>query len=302
MTVNIAKQYHQQGYVIIKGVYDQARVDRLLDISNRVLEQWRTNPLTENPPVSPRSPYLRHINHLDYHHGHHDDLAFLLDAIADPSVVQPATEALGEPITMYSITLYHNPHGESHDGQWHKDKGLEVDDPRDEITGRGVQIQIALLPTEDVQYVPGSHLRDYTDAERRIIVDDNGRNSRSHDMPGAITAKLDPGDAIIFHATGIHRGRYHVDKPRRTLMYSFKKQRCAESALAQRGLDQYSDQPWFLHPNYLDGVGEHARAFFGRFMDIYQSAWQVRLSEWLKYKSLIDNLDKTGSPYPFFEK
>jgi hypothetical protein len=301
MILDIAKEYLEQGYVIIKGVYDRPRVDRLLDIGNRVLEQWRVRPLTENPPVGPRSPYMRHINHMDYHQGRPDDLAFLLDAIAEPGVVDAATDALGEPILFYLATLYHNPQGESHDGQWHKDKIGPVEDRRDQITGQGVQMQIALLPTEDVQFVPGSHLRDYSDEERHICIDDDGRNSTSHDMPGAVTVKLDPGDAVIFHSTGLHRGRYHVDKPRRTLMYSLRKKRCAQAHLAASGLDQYTDQPWFLHPDYLAGIGENTRQFFKQYTDMYQASWQVRLGEWLKYKSLIDNLDKTGSAYPFFE-
>ena len=32
---------------------------------------------------------------------------------------------------------------------------------------------------------------------------------------------LDAGDAVCFNAWGYHRGRYHTDIPRRTLMYTY---------------------------------------------------------------------------------
>ena len=34
-------------------------------------------------------------------------------------------------------------------------------------------------------------------------------------------AKLGAGDALLFNSWGFHRGRYHADKPRRTLMWTF---------------------------------------------------------------------------------
>jgi hypothetical protein len=33
-------------------------------------------------------------------------------------------------------------------------------------------------------------------------------------------------------------------------------------------------QPWFLQPGYLDGCLPAARAFYQRFIDIYEEGWQ----------------------------
>ena len=154
-------------------------------------------------------------------------------------------------------SLYCNPTGESQDGFWHKDKiGAEADVSRRPETGAGLQMQIALVPTDDLEVVPGSHLRDYSPEEHAICVADDGIHNRSNDMPGAVRLHQEPGDAVLFTQLCIHRGRYHTDKLRRSLMISVKKRAAAEFTMRQRGLNYASDQPWFLLPQYFDGVSE----------------------------------------------
>lgn len=43
----------------------------------------------------------------------------------------------------------------------------------------------------------------------------------------------------------IHRGRYHADRLRRTLMLTYTKS-------SEPYADYFSNQPWFLTPGYLD--------------------------------------------------
>ena len=55
------------------------------------------------------------------------------------------------------------------------------------------------------------------------------------------------------------------------MQQDFSKERYARERLAS-GLNQYSDQPWFLHPSYLAGVRPETAAFFReRFCALYQS-------------------------------
>ena len=61
-------------------------------------------------------------------------------------------------------------------------------------------------------------------------------------MPGAFRPLLHPGDGILFNSISIHRGRYHADKLRRTLMIDFVKTRVAEEDFKTKGLNQYTDQ------------------------------------------------------------
>ena len=126
-------------------------------------------------------------------------------------------------------------------------------------------------------------------------------NARDDDMPGAIQEPLNAGDGMYFHHSVIHRGSMHAEPPRRTMMISYRKKRIAENILKEGGLCQYSNQPWFLHPDYLDGVKESTRQYFDGFIKLYGPAWRSQLSELLKYRSLMANLGESGEPNPFFD-
>ena len=71
----------------------------------------------------------------------------------------------------------------------------------------------------DVELVKGSHLRWDSPAEYHVRRADGGGNSTEL-MPGSTRIALEPGDCVCFNSWGYHRGRYHVDKPRRTLMFT----------------------------------------------------------------------------------
>ena len=89
---------------------------------------------------------------------------------------------------------------------------------------------------------------------------------------------------MLFNQIVIHRGRYHREPPRRTFMISFRKRRVTEATLARRGLDQYSDQPWFLAPDYLDGTAPATRRYFSEYTAFYAAQWRSKLAEMLKYQ------------------
>jgi ectoine hydroxylase-related dioxygenase (phytanoyl-CoA dioxygenase family) len=216
---------------------------------------------------------MRHVNHIEYHRGEAQrrELWELLDAAADPAVLSAADAALVEPYVFSQMSLYFNPSGPSEDGFWHKDlvKAAPIhewEDRRDTQRGIVAHVQIALVDSEDLEVVPGSHCRDFTPAEWEICKDyPGGANIRSNNMPNAYRAVLQPGDACVFNSITIHRGRYHTDKLRRTLMFDYVKERYAKKRLAdQGGLDQYSDQPWFLHREYLSGAAPDTQDFFQR--------------------------------------
>ena len=294
-------QLRQHSYAVVRGLFDAATVERLGAICDRVLKEWRRAPRCDNPPVGPQANYMRHLNDPGYHRDRSEDLSFLLNALGAPQVVDALSEALEEEFLFGMASLYFNPTGASQDGFWHKDKiGGEADASLVPETGAGLQVQVALAPTDDLELVPGSHLRDYTPAEHEICVAEGGVHNRSNDMPGALRLRLEPGDAVFFTQLCIHRGRYHTDKNRRTLMLSVKKLAAAEFTVRQRGLDYGSDQPWFLMPGYLDGVHGRARAFFGEFVDFYGPHWRAKLAEVLKYSALLQSLKEAGAPYPFF--
>ena len=291
----------ENSYAVVRGLFDAATAERLREICERVLAQWRQNPRCDNPPVGPQANYMRHLNDPEYHRDHPEDLAFLLSATGAPQLVAAVRAALDEDFLFSMSSLYFNPSGASEDGFWHKDKiGDQAEHVQIPATGAGLQVQIALVPSDDLELVPASHLRDYTPAEYEICIAEDERNNRSNEMPGAVRVALAPGDAVLFTQLCIHRGRYHADKLRRTLMVSVTKRLTAEHNMRQRGLNYGSDQPWFLLPDYFDGVEPEARAFFGEFVDFYAPHWRQKLTEVLKYSSLLRALAESGAPNPFF--
>jgi ectoine hydroxylase-related dioxygenase (phytanoyl-CoA dioxygenase family) len=165
------------------------------------------------------------------------------------------------------------------DGNWHRDSQFGTPDDEQEkriidnlvSSGTSIQLQIALVPSEDVEYVPGSHLRWDTPAEYAIRKADGGANNRANNMPGALRLALNPGDAALFNPYGLHRGRYHTEPLRRTLMLTYTK-RSAPCA------DYFSNQPWFLEPGYLAGLKPQTRAFFDPFVAQYRDFWAEKLA------------------------
>ena len=121
--------------------------------------------------------------------------------------------------------------------------------------GDSIQLQVALVASDDVEVVPGSHLRWDTGAEFDIRRAHEGANSQSNEMPGALRVALQPGDAVAFNPYALHRGRYHTDKLRRTLMLTYTK-------TSRPRFDYFSDQPWFDEDGYLSGLGAESQVFF----------------------------------------
>jgi hypothetical protein len=64
----------------------------------------------------------------------------------------------------------------------------------------------------------------------------------------------------------LHRGRYHTDRLRRTLMLTYTK-------TSEPYVDYFSNQPWFLTPGYLAALSPQARPFFDAFFTQYREHW-----------------------------
>jgi len=89
--------------------------------------------------------------------------------------------------------------------------------------------------------------------------------------------QLEPGDLAFFHVNALHRGRYPVGVPRRTIAitYGSRLQPRLATKDYMRLFNGYcaTYQPWFLGPHYLDGVTPSARRFFEGFIETYRGSW-----------------------------
>lgn len=278
MESNLGQQWETEGYIVLRNIFDPARTAQLRTICDTVLDQWRTNnPQTGKPGGAPDATVMRHLNHPAYFTQAGDGLSTLLDAVADPQVLNVAREILGDEPLFRCTSFFFDPLEGGKEGNWHRDSQFSAPDDvaEQEIltklsrSGTSIQMQIALAPSDDVEYVPGSHLRWDTPAEYQIRKADGGVNNRSGAMPGALRLALAAGDAALFNPYGLHRGRYHTGRLRRTLMLTYTK-------TADPYYDYFSNQPWFLDTGYLDGLKPATRAFFEPFVAMYTGFWQEK--------------------------
>ncbi len=270
--------WREQGYAICRGVFDPERCRRMRSITEKVWQQCMIRDMASgNPGGGQDMTFMFHPNHPDYFRGAPDDLRDLLESGGHQRVRDFARDLHGEDPLYYSNSLWFNPTGTSRDGNWHRDTQFNFPDEAEERArfaacsqdfGNGVQIQIALVPSDDVEFVPGSHLRWDTPPENRIRRSENQKHWLSNDMPGAVRIALQAGDAVALNPNGLHRGRYHVDKLRRTFTVTITKE-------SKPDCNSFTRQPWFLKPGYLDGQSPSATAWYRRFIGTYRHSWSI---------------------------
>jgi hypothetical protein len=278
MQVDLNRTYSDTGVIFVPRLLDAHRTSRLRVISEHCLCQWR---LKDGRPNYDET-VMRHLNDPAYYdQARRSWLTELLDIVADPGIIAAVEEVLGGKALFRSTSLFFNPLLTSREGNWHRDSQFlhpkrEDDDARvmqeaAHVSKTGmtsaIQLQIALVPSEDTEYVPGSHLRLDTNDEAYIRFADNQKYNGSSLMPNAVRTHQEPGDAAAFNPFGLHRGRYHTDKYRRTFMFTY-----THSDLC-RLEDYFSDQPWCLSEGYLDGTQPHTKKFFEEFIDVYKPFW-----------------------------
>lgn len=275
MAESIREQWETQGYLVIRGIYDPGRAERLLSICEQILDRWRVhNPENDTPGGGPDTVVMRHLNHPGYFKDHPWWRIEMLEAAADARVLDVARAIFDEEPLFRCTSFFFNPLEGGRDGNWHRDSQFSTPDEEKEkalIEERskstaGIQMQIALWPSDDVEYVPGSHLRWDTPEEYYIRRADDKSHNESNDMPNALRLALEPGDAALFNPMGLHRGRYHVDRKRRTFMLTY-------TPASKLFYDYFSHQPWFMQPGYLDGIQPATKRFFQRFIDAYEKDW-----------------------------
>jgi ectoine hydroxylase-related dioxygenase (phytanoyl-CoA dioxygenase family) len=111
---------------------------------------------------------------------------------------------------------FHEPTERDYDGPWHRDgDGPALSDDAS-VDGRPtlLRLRVALARENHLEYVPGSHARADTPAERRVL---KGAVRNGPLASRSIQIELEPGDVCVFNTWGIHRARYRRERIRRTL-------------------------------------------------------------------------------------
>jgi ectoine hydroxylase-related dioxygenase (phytanoyl-CoA dioxygenase family) len=282
-----AQRWQRDGYLLMPGVFDSARIARLREATEHAFAQWRASSIEANQPGGfawgPSAWVMLHVNHARYYARRRELLTTILDAVADPVAVELASEMFGEPAMFMQANLYIDPPEVAYagGGHWHRDcqffsggdKQVEQRLMEEEAhPPRELHLHIPLVPTEATGVVPGTHRRwDTAEEAQARAADPRGA------MPGGIRLPMAPGDLGLFHVNSIHRGYYEVGTPRHTIAITYGAASRGRPFDPQRWRDGKAYiatyQPWMRDADYLTGVQPATRAFFERFIDAYQDQW-----------------------------
>lgn len=283
MIVDFKRQYIEDGYIHANQLTPSHQMDQMRSICEYTLCQFRIlDPIESTENIGDKIRVMRHLNHPGYFMNHEDWLVTMLNFIAHPSILKVAEEVLGSQPVFRCTSLFFSPLVGNQEGGWHRDSQFTTDseeadkalvlaqakDLKSTGTSRSIQLQVPLVPSDDVQYVPKSHLRWDNDEEYYIRLKFDQKNNRS-EMPNAIRPHVSPGDIVAFNPFGLHRGRYYSTKYRRTLMLTYTSLSEAEENAKEP--DRFNRQPWILKEGYLDGVEKNTKEFFDLFIQIFQN-------------------------------
>lgn len=278
MTTELVKQWNEQGFISVKALLNKEEVSQLLKICNRIKQEYeKANNCGQG--TASENHCMRHLNHPDYYSNFKSEYETFMNTICHEKILNIANSILNQKTMFRTTSYFFEPKTGMKDGNWHRDSQfIYKDEAREKeeifkvakMPSSGIQLQIALEPSQDIEYVPFSHKRWDTIEEYNIRLKDNQVNNRSNFMPNAIRFNQEPGDMIAFDPNGLHRGRYHSDKIRRTLMLTYS---------SKPNFDYFTDQPWFLTDQNFKNLPQKTQAFFEPFIETFRPKWEEKMNE-----------------------
>lgn len=258
--------WERDGFVVVRRLFDAGRVAELREVCDEIFAQW----LAESPDPAAAADYtnMAFLTEPRFLDAHPRRRATLLGAVADEAVLALVSRISGRELLFFNTQYFFEPATATRPGDWHRDQQFDAADEQTERERMRATValhaHLALLPDDNLEYVPGSHARWDTPEESSIRRGAGGAAKNSDRMPGARRVRLGAGDAVFFSPWGIHRGRYLAGVPRRTL-----------DVIYSEPNGWVTPPPTcFLRPGALDGLTPKARDFFTRFVEAYRERWQ----------------------------
>ncbi|HEX3133698.1 MAG TPA: phytanoyl-CoA dioxygenase family protein [Planctomycetota bacterium] len=246
-----ADLFARQGFTVFPRFLAMAQVAPLRGACDRVLERQRAS--TDGSDTT----NIAYLTNGRWHPDGDADRITLLEFIASPRITMVITAAIGPPL-FHNTQYFMEPRTRSWTGAWHRDCQFLVTTQAQEDAlrsqCRGVHFRVALVDDDHLEYVSGSEQR-ADSAKERAVRWPRGPKATDVEFPEAVRLPLRAGDALLFHAWGIHRGRYVTTRPRRTLDLIYNigtpPPGCPRDAVAE--------------PVPLTGLSPTAHAFFSVF-------------------------------------
>lgn len=223
------ERFEEQGYLVLRDVFDDGEVARMRDGFERLEElahEVRTTGMHRGSQfvVEPDGPDRVHIHRIVWCGA---AVPILSEFGRDPRLVQLATQLIGTPRVEQLINQAHFKFpGDGVDFEWHQDSKHRRygTDLWTDVTGRGSFLETAtaidpMTPDNGpLQFIPGSHRHGHIPPDP----DTGALPADAYDPDDAVTVTLEPGSVVIFgpyviHGSPPNRG----DTPRRLFLNGY---------------------------------------------------------------------------------
>lgn len=264
-TSDFKNEWNERGYFVVRQLFDAPLVGQMKMICDRLLRQWLAE--SSSAEEASNNTNMAYLTERRYFKNHPEQLATLLEAIADEKSLSVFKKVFDAEPLFHNTQYFFEPASDTCAGEWHRDQqfgAVDIEAEKSAMSQVGVHIHIAFVPDDNLEIVPGTHLRWDTPEEFEIRKGLNGRKTNADDMPGATRISLAAGDACFFSAWSLHRGNYIAGKVRRTF-----------DVIYGTAPGSYTPPPMcFLDSDVLDDVKSHTRVFFERFINAYKGKWE----------------------------
>eukprot|EP01051_Picozoa_sp_SAG22_P009555 SAG22_NODE_803_length_7098_cov_2.856408_7_plen_406_part_01 len=292
-----AKQFEQQGYLVLRRAFSPARIDGMLAAVRRMVDEALVDSaerdVEEEAPDDTAWPALRWI---DRGQRFPARTAHMLA----PPLFQPESAPFLEDMSPHLERLLAAPArhglfgmlssgcGVPYETEWHHDQPVPFSLARARVTaGHQVQMNAPLLCTDrHLQIVPGSQCRAETAAElaaaRRAPDNPRAAGETVPEMPGALTLVLEPGDLALYNPNLWHRGLNPHGQPRWTMHCSW-----IDASLPLPGRSVEDGEGWLNQtaalrtPGHLERLGPAGQAMVNRYLrDVERSFTGFAQLDW----------------------
>jgi ectoine hydroxylase-related dioxygenase (phytanoyl-CoA dioxygenase family) len=216
---DIRSRFIQQGYIIIPKLFDLENINCLKSICARALDRRRKEYLKTHSTFPKKNCSLP--EQIEYFSDRTEVIDLLLNTITDQQILSILNCICDRQLFFHGLVYFFNPEERSWRGDWHRDGQINAPDDRTEksriFSSSFIRVHLALIADDHLEIVAGSHARWDTPQELEIRKGLNGKFSDSNLMSSTTRINLQPGDAVFFEGSTIHRGNYFAERSRKTL-------------------------------------------------------------------------------------
>ena len=252
--------FFENGYIIRKGALSPTDIQAYQSAIDRILNKCRVEGL--------------HADHLRYIDGERDDIwgvnnvfhpsireQALVNALAHRQILDVIEALIGKRLMYHLCTLLVNSERKPYHIRWHRDTAADGEIPLERLLSglrNHVQLNGALYDDETLYIVPGSHRRELTDAERKVL-----QETPMAEMPNQLAVKLKAGDIVFYNSRIIHKGYNLTGAKRQTLHYAVL---VAPLENEPPNPESPTSQEWLNEPTFLSSLPERLKPLFDNWL------------------------------------